>query len=239
MKSKSTGSKLLIALLVLVVGGAAWYGYSKQTQTLTGDAPQATDDGHGHNHSTASVTPPAPDAPIFGPQRGDIVIGKADAPVTIIEYASLSCPHCAHFYANVLPQLTKEYIDTGKVKMVYRHFPLNAPALRAAQLVDCAEPEQRPQFLKALFDTQPQWAFNEGFLAQLKQIASVGGMDSAQFDSCIADKRTESHVVEVRRRGAEEAQVNSTPAFYIDGVKLNESPEIDSFRDALKAKAAN
>ncbi len=230
MNTKSTSSKLIIALLVLVVGGAAWYGYSKQTQQLT--STEAKTDTHGHDAATAAA--PTPDARIFGSQRGDIVIGKADAPVTIIDYSSLSCPHCAHFHSNVLPQLTKEFIDTGKAKLVFRHFPLNAPALRAAQLVDCAAPDQQEKFLKALFDTQAQWAFNEGFLTQLKQIASVGGMDSAQFDSCIADKRGEAHVVETRRRGAEEAQVNSTPAFFINGVKLNESPEIDSFRDAFK-----
>lgn len=227
---KTPGSKLVIALLVLVVGGAAWYGYSKQTETLT------SADNSSAQAEAAAEEAPSPDAKIFGPQKGDIVIGKAEAPITIIDYSSLSCPHCAHFHGNILPELKKEYIDTGKAKLVFRHFPLNAPALRAAQLVDCVAPSQRESFLKVLFDMQAQWAFNEGFMAQLKQIAAVGGMDSAQFDSCIADKDGEAAVVEVRRRGAEEAQVNSTPSFYIDGVKLSESPEIDSFRDALKAK---
>lgn len=234
MKTKSSNKMLLIALVLLVAGGA-WYGYSKQTENLTTNtttdsAPQA---------EAAAEKAPSPDARIFKAQKGDIVFGKADAPVTILDYSSLSCPHCAHFHINVLPQLEKEYLNTGKAKLVYRHFPLNASALRAAQLVDCAAPAQRPQFLKALFDTQAQWAFNEGFMEQLKQIAAVGGMDSAQFDSCIADKRGEAHIVEVRRRGAEEAQVNATPAFYIDGVKLNDAADIDAFRDAMKAKAAN
>ena len=234
MSKKTTGSKLLIALLVIVVGGAAWFGYSKQTEQLS----NTTTESSPTQVEAAAETAPSPTARIFGKQKGDIVFGKADAPITIIDYSSLSCPHCAHFHSSVLPKLQKEFIDTGKVKLVYRHFPLNAPALRAAQLVDCAAPAQKDKFLKTLFDMQAQWAFNEGFLTQLKQIAAVGGMDSAQFDSCIANKAGEAQVVEVRRRGAEEAQVNATPSFYIDGVKLAESPEIDAFRDALKNKVA-
>lgn len=232
MAMKSTGTKLIVLALVILVALAAWFGYSKQTETLQGATPAA------QAQAAAQEAPPA-NAAIFGAQKGDIVIGKADAPITIIDYSSLSCPHCAHFHGSVLPQLKKEYIDSGKAKLVFRHFPLNAPALRAAQLVDCVPTGQREAFLKVLFDMQAQWAFNEGFMDQLKQIAAVGGMDSAQFNSCIADKDGEAAVVEVRRRGAEEAQVNATPAFYIDGVKMTESPEIDSFRDLLQAKAKN
>ena len=231
MTKKTPGNKLLIVLLVAVIAGAAWFGYSKQTESLTGTGGDTLPE-----QATASASQaPSPKARIFGKQKGDIVFGKASAPVTIIDYSSLSCPHCAHFHNNVLPQLQKEFVDTGKAKIIYRHFPLNAPALRAAQLVNCAPDSQKEKFLKTLFDMQPQWAFNEGFLTQLRQIASVGGMDSAEFDSCIADKDGENDIVEVRRRGAEEAQVNSTPSFFIDGVKL-ESPEIESFRDALKGK---
>lgn len=233
MSAKSTGNKLLIALLVVVVGGAAWFGYSKQTKQL-GNSTEPTP----AQVEAVSETAPSPDARIFSKQAGDIVIGKADAPITIIDYSSLSCPHCAHFHAKVLPQLQKEFIDTGKAKLYFRHFPLNAPALRAAQLVDCVADADKEKFLKTLFDMQPQWAFNEGFLTQLKQIAAVGGVDSAQFDSCIADKGSESHIIEVRRRGAEEAQVSATPTFFINGVKMTEAPEIEAFRDALKATKA-
>lgn len=229
---KKNSNKILIILGLALILGVAWFGYSKQTETLTN-----TDTTAAQTEASAEEAP-SPDAKIFGPQKGDIVIGKENAPITIIDYSSLSCPHCAHFHSNVLPQLKKEYIDTGKAKLVFRHFPLNAPALRAAQLVDCVAPNQREAFLKVLFDVQAQWAFNEGFLDQLKQIAAVGGMDSAEFNSCIADKSGEAAVVETRRRGAEEAQVNATPTFYINGVKLADAPEMDAFRDALKNKPA-
>lgn len=225
--SRNNNSKILMAVLVLIVAGAAWYGYSKQTEQLT--STTAT----GKTEMVAEEAP-APDAPIFKRQKGDVLYGKADAPVTIIDYSSLSCPHCAHFHSQVLPQLEKEFINTGKVKLLFRHFPLNAPALRAAQLVNCVPDTQQQSFLKVLFDMQAQWAFNEGFMDQLRQIAAVGGMDSAAFDSCIADKDGEARVVNARRKGADQAQVNATPSFFINGVKLNESPEIDAFRDALK-----
>ena len=130
--------------------------------------------------------------------------------------------------------MKKEFIDAGKVKVYYRHFPLNAPALRAAQLVDCAEPKERDKFLQVLFDMQQQWAYNEGFLGQLKQIAAVGGIDSAQFDSCIADKNGEEAILEARKRGAEEAQVTSTPTLYVNGVKLAEAPEMDQLKAAIE-----
>jgi protein-disulfide isomerase len=231
MKSVAGNKIVLIALLVLVAG-AAWFGYSKQTENL-----QNPDDSAAQvAEKEVAEKAPAPDAAIFKIQKSDIVIGKADAPITIIDYSSLSCPHCGHFHSQVLPALQKQYIDTGKAKLVYRHFPLNAPALRAAQLVNCAAPGQRQNFLKVLFDMQPQWAFTEGFIAQLKQIASVGGIDSAEFDSCLADKTGESKIIDVRKRAAEEAQVNATPTFFINGVKMTEAPELDSFKDAL-AKA--
>jgi protein-disulfide isomerase len=230
IKKSIAANKLLLAIVILVVGGAAYVGYSKQTVRLA-DEPAA--DATATLEVAAAKDAPKPDAAIFKQQPGDILFGKASAPITIIDYSSLSCPHCAHFHLSVLPQLKKEFMDTGKVKLLFRHFPLNAPALRAAQLVDCADEPEKEKFLQVLFDMQQQWAFNEGFLGQLKQIAAVGGIDSAQFDSCIADKDSEEQILNVRKRGAEEAQVTATPTLYVNGVKLAEAPEIDVLRDAI------
>lgn len=231
MKKISNG-KLALIVVALLVGGTAWFGYSNQSKELSNPDDAAAQTAE----QEIAAEAPKPNAGVFKPAKNDIIFGQASAPITILDYSSLSCPHCAHFHAQVLPKLQKKYIDTGKAKLVFRHFPLNAPALRAAQLVNCADEKQKPNFLKVLFELQPQWAFTESFIQQLKQIASVGGIDSAQFDSCIADKTGESAVISTRNRAAEEAKVNATPTFFINGVKLDDAPEMDAF-DAAIAKA--
>ncbi len=232
-KKTAHGNKIIIAAVVVIVAGAAWFGYSQQTEHLNNPDLAAAQQAE----VAAAEQAPSPRAKVFDAQPGDIVLGKDDAAITIIDYSSLSCPHCAHFHLNVLPNLRKTYIDSGKAKLIYRHFPLNAPALRAAQLVNCAAPAKREKFLQVLFDLQQQWAFNEAYVVQLKEIAKVGGMDSAQFDACIADEDIEAQIITTRKRGAEEAGVNSTPAFFINGVKLAEAPEMDAFDDAIAAQA--
>ncbi len=227
MSKKTTGNKLLIAFLTIVVLGAAFYGYRTQSAQLK--QPSETAD------AKPETPPPSPDAPVFKQQAGDIVLGKAEAPVTLIEYASLSCPHCAHFHKEILPELKKQYIDTGKAKLYFRHFPLNAPALRAAQLVDCADVGQREKFLDVLFELQGQWATGDDYQAQLKQIAAVGGIDGARFDSCMADKHGEERIVAIRKRGADEAQVDATPTLFINGVKYQGGPDVDAIGKSIDA----
>ena len=113
------------------------------------------------------------------------VLGKAGAPVTIIEYASLTCPHCAAFHKDVLPQLKAKYVDTGKVKIVYRDFPLDGRATLAAMVARCAPPERYFGFLDALFRSQTQWGRAEDPKKALAQIAKVGGMGDAESDACM------------------------------------------------------
>ena len=169
------------------------------------------------------ATPAQPPAKEFTykPKESDVVTGKEDAPVVIVEYASLSCPHCAHFFANVLPSLTAKYIDTGKVKMVYRNYPLNDPALKAAELVQCAPPERRHAFIKVLFATQMKWAYDiSSYRDALGNIAVLGGMDRLKFESCMTSKPVEKIVLEVAKEANDDYHVNSTPTFYIDGAPL-------------------
>jgi protein-disulfide isomerase len=224
MSKPAVGSKILIALLILVVGGAAWFGYSKQTDTM--EIAKA--------ESAASLAP-SPDAPIFGKQSGDIVLGKETAPVTIIEYASLSCSHCAHFFTETLPTIQKAYIDSGKVKLVYRHFPLNAAALRAAQLVDCVDKNKQHSFLKVLYELQPKWAFDANFVNNLKQIANVGGIDSAAFDSCLANKNSETRILTNHQKATEEAKIQATPTLFINGKLYTDAPDAAPLKAALNA----
>jgi len=184
----------------------------------------------------AAVTPgqaPAELEPINSPlvqvQPDDIVEGDANAPITLIEYSSLTCPHCARFQTDVLPQIKKDYIDTGKVKLVQRDFPLDGTAVKAAQLAHCAGPMRFSAMVDVLFRTQDQWR-NEQAVEKLAQIAATAGMDRATFDACLANKDIEGKIVASRRAGEDAFQVNSTPTFIVNGVKMTGEASYDAFK---------
>jgi protein-disulfide isomerase len=227
MSKASHGGKWVALVLIVIVAAAAIYGYSKQTKTLAENDADAQ----------AATSPDAETAALLKVKPSDIVIGDPNALTTIVEYSSLSCPHCAHFHETVLPDLTKEFITPGKVKLVVRHFPLNEPALKGAELVECAGQTglERANFVKVLFDLQSKWAFDENFLKNLKQIALVGGMDSAGFDSCMADKGLETKILAERQVAQDKLKINGTPAFFINGVAYDGDRSIDGFQSAIKS----
>jgi protein-disulfide isomerase len=219
--AKSSGRKLALFALVALIGGAAGFGYFKQTAKLE-DAPK-TEESVVIERDALKAKPT------------DIILGDVNALITMVEYSSLSCPHCAHFHEEVLPKLEKEFIETGKVKLVMRHFPLNESAIRGAQIVECADQNNlsRENFLKVLFKMQAQWAFSDKFLEDLRKISLVGGMDSAGFDSCIADKELENRLIAGRQEAETKLHVNSTPTFFINGLKYEGEPTIEGFRTAI------
>jgi len=156
-------------------------------------------------------------------------IGDADAPVTIIEYSSLTCPHCASFHNEVLPDLKERYIDTGKVRMVFRDFPLNEPAVDAAVLAHCAGDARYAGFLDVLFQTQPNWSSAPNPRDALKQLGKLGGLADSEIDACFADEAMQNAVLESRLNGSNEHQVQSTPTFVINGEVYPGNRSIDDF----------
>lgn len=219
--AKSSGGKLAIFALVALVGGAAGFGYFKQSSKLE-DAPK-TEESVVIERDALKAKPT------------DIILGDVNALITMVEYSSLSCPHCAHFHEEVLPKLEKEFIESGKIKLVIRHFPLNESALRGAQIVECAGQNKlsRENFLKVLFKMQSQWAFSDKFLDELRQISVVGGLDSASFDSCIADTALENRLVATRQEATDKLHINSTPTFFINGLKYEGEPTIEGLSTAI------
>lgn len=173
--------------------------------------------------SVAQATPAAqPAADALAPRRenGDMVIGAANAPVTIIEYASLTCPHCAHFHTETLPKLKAEYVQTGKVKYIFRDFPLDGIALRAAMIAQCAGPERYFTFLDVFFQQQANWTKGndpEQMIASLKRLARTGGMTEAQIDACLKDQKVQDSVLASRMGGEKQFNVKSTPTLIING----------------------
>jgi len=168
----------------------------------------------------------------------DRILGKADAPITIIEYASLTCPHCAHFEVDVLPKLKQKWIDTGKAKLVLRDFPLDALALAAAMVARCAPPEKFYPLVDTFFAQQEQWAAAHDPRAALEKLAKVAGIGDKQFKTCTEDKKLEDQVVQTRLTAAQQLGVNSTPSFFVNGQKFEGAPTFEAFDQLLSGVAA-
>src|SRR5580704_2379576 len=166
-----------------------------------------------------AAPPPAADAAkLLAVAPDDRILGKKDAPVTIIEYASLTCPHCAHFTTEVLPKIKEKWIDSGKVRLVLRDYPLDEPAMRAAMVARCAPPARFYAFIDTLFADQQQWALAKDYKAALARLALLGGMSKTQFDDCLANKAGEDKVLQSRLTATQQLGVSSTPTFFINGV---------------------
>lgn len=148
---------------------------------------------------------------------GDYYLGEKYAPVVVIEYASLACPHCRELQETVIEPLIPNYVDKGKVKYVFRDFPHNEAALPAAKLAHCADPERYFSFIKVLFKSQDQWAYNKDYLTILKNIAKLGGVTDEQFDRCMADKNLENQILNTVKNASDILGVHSVPTIYING----------------------
>ncbi len=149
----------------------------------------------------------------------DIALGKADAPVTIIEYASMTCSHCAAFYAQTFPELKSKYIDTGKVRFILREFPLDPLATAGFMLARCSGPDKRNAMVDLLFAQQKNWAFTEKPIEALANIVKQTGMTQEAFEACLKDQALYEKVNDVRNRASEKFSINATPTFFINGRK--------------------
>jgi protein-disulfide isomerase len=164
----------------------------------------------------------------------DRILGSPDAPITIIEYSSLTCPHCANFHKNTLPQVKKEWIETGRARLVYRHFPLDNLGLRAALVSNCLEGNLHFVFLDALFKGQEKWARSQDPIGSLARIASLAGMDKPTFDACIDDKNEINSILARQREIQGAYEVNSTPTFIINGRKVQGAGTYEEFNKVLE-----
>ncbi|MBX3514591.1 MAG: DsbA family protein [Xanthobacteraceae bacterium] len=153
---------------------------------------------------------------------GDHVLGKADAPVTIVEYASFTCSHCANFHTTTFPKLKEKYIDTGKVKLIFRVFP-TAPAelsIGAGMLAHCAGEEKYFAMASALFETQRTWMSTSDPLPALKKLANQAGITDEKFNQCLSDKNLAQEIQQTAVRGYEVFGVEGTPTFFINGTMV-------------------
>jgi len=219
---KSNTLVLLLGAAVavaLAVGIYAYRGGFEQTSARIADKDKV-------DPSVSALMAPGP--------LPDIVIGSADAPTTIVEYASMTCPHCAQFQTEVFPKLKAQYIDTGKVKYMLREFPLDNVAAAAFMLARCAGKDRYYPMVDAMFATQESWAVpgadgKEGLL----QIARQAGMSKEEFDKCVADQALFKKIVETRAIGHDTFKVDSTPTFFINGKRLKGDHQLKDFQVAF------
>ena len=205
-----TRRHMLTATAAFVLLGAAGAVLPQMTLPAKADAPEV---------DKAELAKAGPD--------DDVVLGSDKAPVTIIEYASMTCPHCAHFSTTTFPELQKRYIDTGKVRFIFREFPLDALAAAGFMLARCGGNDKFMPIVETLFAKQPEWLVKEP-IEPLKSIAKQFGYTEQSFNECLANQKVLDAIQDVRDRGAGKLGVNSTPTFFINGKKFVGDQSIDA-----------
>jgi protein-disulfide isomerase len=166
----------------------------------------------------------------------DHVLGKADAPITIVEYASLTCPHCAQFHGQILPELKKKWIDSGRARLVYRDFPLDRMALQAAQIAECSGKDRYFGVLELLFQQQEKWASSRDGIAEIGRILRIAGIGDAEIRQCLANEAIANDAVLADYQSGEKAGVTGTPTLFINGQKLGAPrsfADVDAFLEKL------
>lgn len=160
-------------------------------------------------------------------------IGRSDAPVTIIEYASLTCSHCAAFHTDTLPHIKKNYIDTGKVRLVYNDFPLGSLAMAAAMVARCSGEKNFFPMIDALFTSQKTWATSSAPLEALGGIARLSGMSEDDVADCLDDKDLFDAIKNRAEQAGADLGISSTPTFFIEGTKVPGNLPYEDFQEIL------
>lgn len=167
---------------------------------------------------------------------GDIAMGAENAPVTIVEYASMTCSHCADFTIHIFPEIKKRYIDTGKVRFILREFPLDPLAAGTFMLARCAAKSGKDKYyamVDTLFEQQRKWAVKDP-LPPLLEIAKQAGFTQETFDACLKNQQILDGLEEIRKRAAEEFKVDSTPTFFINGERLRGAQPFADFEKVIE-----
>lgn len=163
----------------------------------------------------------------------DVWMGKEDAPVKIIEYASMTCSHCANFHKGTFKELKSKYIDTGKVRMTVREFPFDPLATAGFMLARCAGDDKRYALIDLLFDRQSDWIKRDA-LPELSKLTKQAGLSDKQFEACLKDRQLYEKVSQVRDSAAKAFNVKSTPTFFINGVRLEGDQPLAKFEEIMK-----
>lgn len=167
----------------------------------------------------------------------EMTLGDENAPITFIEYASFTCPHCQRFHTDVFPKLKADYIDTGKIKFTYREVYFDGPGLWAGMMARCGGPDRYFGLTELIYENQKTWT--QGAPAQiagnLKKMGKLAGLTDAQLDACLQDGEMARAMTAVFQTNAQADGIRSTPSFVIDG-KLEKNMSYDELKALLDAK---
>jgi len=166
----------------------------------------------------------------------DITLGNKNAKVVMVEYSSLSCTHCKEFHLQIFKKIKDEYIDTGKVLYVYRHFPTNRSALAGSKLCQCVGKADFFKMLTTLFESQSSWAFNNSYDTSLLNIAKLGGISEAKYKECQTDKKMEDSILKVAMEASNKLHITGTPTFFVNGDEISGDRPFSTFKDMLDKK---
>jgi protein-disulfide isomerase len=213
------GKQLIpIIAIVVVIAAAAIIFLITRAERATIEPAAATVESTPAATAAAATTIATDDLMTPGP-LGDKALGDPKAPVTIIEYASMTCTHCQRFHAEVYRPFKEKYIDTGKVYFIFREFPLDPLASAAIALARCAPAERFFPIVDLLFDTQRNWAFVDDPKTALFDTVKQAGFTQATFEACLTDKKIADGINWVRDRASDKFGVDATPTFFINGKK--------------------
>lgn len=184
---------------------------------------------------SASAAKPAAGAPVYR----EFIQGNPKAKVTVIEYASLTCGHCKAFQDDTYPELKKNYIDTGKIRFVYRDFPLDGLAAGGALLARCAPGDKGKIMIDLMFKNQAEWARSQNPLEPLRGYAQLAGMSSADVDACLKNEGIMNKIREVQETASNTYKVQSTPTFFVNEEKLEGAQPYDVLSKAIDEAIAD
>ena len=168
---------------------------------------------------------------------GEREYGNPNAPVTIIEYVSLTCPHCRNYHANVFPKVKRQYIDTGKVRYIIREFPIGRTAGNAAIATRCAPKNKHLQLTEAYLSRQREWVSQEVRLDAIYNVAKSSGMSRAEFDKCFSNQAIIDGLAEVKQRGRKYGVIG-TPSLFINGQKLQGAVTFEEVKALIQPQAS-
>jgi len=164
----------------------------------------------------------------------DVIIGNANAPVSIVEYASMGCPHCAAFATQVFPALRERFIDTGKANFVMRDFPLDTASAGAAMLGRCVPAKARQPLLDVLFEQQNEWARGANAKAALLRISRLAGLSEVAFLKCLSNQTLLDQIIDGRKKAEQLFDVHGTPTFFINAKRYSGAFSVDEMSKYLE-----
>lgn len=168
---------------------------------------------------------------LYKPKEGEFVLGKARAPILMVDYSTFSCPHCVKFYNDVLPKIEKNYIATGKVRFVHRDFPLNEQSLHGAMLTLC---QKRTggyfDLLKEMYRTSFFWSYSSKYKEKLYDVASSKGISKIEADQCWTNEEMKDNIQLDKLKSFKEFRISTTPTFFINGRKIVGYRDYDQFK---------